>query len=60
MYDSEGEVSWTKYLHEFLAFLEDQDEFDEVEVILMLSHTLRDGATTFLTIVCTHLSSFVI
>lgn len=40
-YNGEGEVAWHEYLHDFLAFLEDVDEFDEVEVSKLLSHTLR-------------------
>ena len=42
-YNGEGEVAWLEYLHNFLAVLEDADEFDEVEVNLLLSHTLSES-----------------
>jgi len=41
-YDGEGKVAWPEHLHEFLAFLEDAEEFDEVEVNVLLSITLHE------------------
>lgn len=42
-YDGEGEVAWPEYLQDFLAFLEDADEFYEEYVNLLLSHTLHES-----------------
>jgi len=40
-YDSEGEVAWTKHLYDFLAFMDNVEGFNEIEVCILLAHTLR-------------------
>jgi len=57
-YDGEGEVAWPENLHDFLSFVEDVEEFDQVK-FKSCFHThftnpRKDGATTYLTIACTH------
>lgn len=40
MYDGEGDVVWPEHLHDFLSFLENEEDFDEVHVSMLLAYTL--------------------
>lgn len=42
VYDGEGDVAWPKHLDDFHAFIENFEGFDEVEVSMLLAHTLRE------------------
>ena len=42
-YDDEGMLAWPEHLNDFLAFLEDVEKLDEVEVNILLSTTLCES-----------------
>lgn len=42
-YDGEGEVAWPKFLHEFLAFLHEDDGCSDKQASLLLTYTLRES-----------------
>jgi len=41
-YDGEGEVSWPEHLDDFHAFMDNVEGFNEIEVCMLLAHTLYE------------------
>ena len=42
-YDGEGEVSWPEHLHNFVSMIQEEDEFFDEQVGLLLTYTLHES-----------------